>query len=394
MRSFRLPVALALCAALAAPARADPAARGRELMDTGRLAEALAAFTEARHQAAEGGYDFSCEIGMAHHGLGDPARAYLFLGLCLEKLPDPAREARARHLLTEVTATLQAGGYAPVTIVTKPPAARAYVATLDPVDFSTPRLVWLPIASHTIGARAPGYYETNRQVILYTDDPATIEIVLEPVTARPTAPTTTVDFGDEAAKETTTSDDLPKVKRETLMPERFRRGGVSYRHQRALPSRFELGVEAGLSRSRLSGAAADDPARLGAVAALHIAYRVTPRLGLTSGLGFTMRGTDRTELDYVIVPVLVRYLQPAGPVAVAAVAGGELAVAAHGRYRDQSVAPLDLAAVGGVEVRLPIRGRAIAAAVRYALGLTTVDAAPESTITRNRSLSLTAELWF
>ena len=387
MRHLLSAIVAAAIAASPNPAEAEsPARRGDRLLAGKKYAAAITAFKAARAAAAD--YDYSCELAVAFAGLGESATAFLYFELCAEIAPAKAGAERFAGPRARLPARLAAGEHAPIAIEATPATALVYIDSLDSVPFTVPRRIWLRRGSHTVAGRAPDHYESGRQVIIYGNDPVTVNVDLEAITEAAGGIATSVDFGDEAAGELTTSEDLPDVDRDTLMPKRFRSGGVAAHGARQQRSRLGYGIAVGANRSQLAGSAASGDATLGLAATALIGYRILPRLDLRSGIGFATRGNQVAAIDYLTIPILARYRVWRGPVDFAVSAGTEVAIATSGELAGDDIAAFDVAAVVGLGSELEIANPRLIADLRYGWGLTTIDAASPVDRAKNRVLTL------
>lgn len=355
------------------PARADtPEARGNRLFAAKKYADAVTAFREAANQPGRVGYDFSCEIGLSYAGLGEHARAHFYLGLCSEGETWARWKKRAQRARAAAEVAMAASQFAKVRVEVTPADAIARFDVLDDVGFSVPREVWLPLGSHTLSAHADGYQGVEQQVILYGRDPVTVSIDLKPTKVQPTdSETENVDFAEEEPFEETAAGDLPKVKHDTLMPKRFRGGGVWRGGNRGPSSRLSVGFELGPSLSQLLGADAPDAGgRIGLSAFVFLSYRITGSLMLRPELGWMRKGAEAHALDYAVVPVLVAYARRIGPLSGRLAAGPALGFSLGSEIAGAEVAAFELSAIASAGVRFPC---GVVVEIRYAHGLTTVD---------------------
>ncbi len=393
MRHLLSVVVAALLGAAATSAAADsPAQRGDRLLAAKKYRPAVTAFKEARHAAAD--YDYSCELALAFAGLGEAATAHLYFEICAELAPAKAGERRFAHSRARLAAVFTAGEFAPVTIAATPATARVYIDSLDAITFTVPRRVWLARGSHTVAGRAPGYYESGRQVIIYGNDPVTVNVDLEAVSESAAGHATTVDFGDEAAGEMNTSEDLPDLDHDTLLPKRFRRGGVATRASRRQRSRLAYGIAVGANRAQLTGSTASGDASVGLAATVVVGYRLSHELELRSGIGFAMRGNQIADIDYVTIPILARYRLWQGAITFGLCGGTEIAVATAGELDGEDVAAFDVALVIGVGSEVAVASLRLTADLRYGWGMTSVDASRPVVEAKNRALSVLAGALF
>jgi len=374
----------------AGAARADDSAkRGERLFAKKKHAAAITAFREASSRPDRVGYDFSCEIGLSYAALDEHALAHLYLGLCREserrsRWAKPATKARAK-----AEKAMSDGEFANVRIEVAPADAIARLDSLDNASFTVPREVWLPVGTHTLAAHADGHHGAEQQVILYGSDPVTVSLALDP---RPASEAddgaTRVDFAEEEPFEETAAGDLPDVDHDTLMPKRFRGGGVSHRGGGGRASRLGLGVKVGANLSRLVGADAPDVgSRVGFSALAFLSYRVVGRLSLQPEFGFVMKGGESSGIDYLTVPLLVAYSHPLGPLDARLALGPELGLALTSDFGGRDVAKMDLSALVSASVQFPC---GVIAALRYAHGMTTVDGESSPGEISNSVISLLA----
>jgi hypothetical protein len=172
------------------PAAADrAAAEANALARDGKFVEAAAKFREA-WRADRLRPELFCNIGIVYYKAKDLVRAHLLLGQCLEQAAlDPKFVDAARTALASVEAVLRGGRHAPVRIVVEPPASAVAIAELDPDgSFLGSRVVWLPLGSHRIAARAEGYVDAEEVVTTKSPEPTTVRIELHrtaPIVAPP-----------------------------------------------------------------------------------------------------------------------------------------------------------------------------------------------------------------
>jgi hypothetical protein len=274
-----------------------------------------------------------------------------------------------------------------------PASAIARIDALDNVSFSVPREVWLPVGSHTLAAHAEAHHGAEKQVILYGSDPVTASLELDPQeAAAPEKEPATVDFGEEEPYEETKGGDLPDVEHDNILPERFRKGGVSTRWWGGGESRLRFGIKAGAIRSQLVGEDAPDVgARVGISAFAYLGYRVADRISLQPEIGFVMKGAESSGLDYLTLPVLVAYSLALGPVETRLALGPELGVALTSDLDGRDVAALELSALASAAVQFPC---GVVVELRYAHGLTTVDGDSGASEVSNSAASLLAGFTF
>jgi hypothetical protein len=165
----------------------DLQASGEQLARDGRYGDAIAKFKEANH--LEPRPIFACLIALAYTRKENWPQAELFLSQCRERqsagtqLPDWVPEAE-----NQIKEKLAAAGLVAVTISVRPSNAGVTltVSSFAPDETFGPRTIYLPVGTHAIVARAPGYPEVKRVLEIHDSfKPLSMEIDLDAAPVRP-----------------------------------------------------------------------------------------------------------------------------------------------------------------------------------------------------------------
>lgn len=309
----------------------------------------------------------TCERGILYQRDGDLPRAFLLLEGCT------SADAKAAH--EQVAEALSTGEFAPVSVIVNPEGATVTIDSLGDEPFTAPRDVWLAPGTHIVRATMDGYEEFATEVIIRGSDRYPLVLRLEKDAGKAGGDATTVDFGEEpgaAVGEHVVSVD-PDVEHETLLPKRYRGGGVGATIDGG-DSRLSIGVKAGMTVASLSGNASAADARIGAAAGAFATYSLGSAFALQPELYFAQKGADGAGIDYLVIPALaMAAVSVHDKIRLYALAGPELAVALTSEINGQDVTTFDVELVGGAGVLLPIAGRGLRIEGRYELGLNAVD---------------------
>lgn len=185
MRWFRratcaCAVVLALAGAAAAETRDELQARGEALGRDGKWSDAIRAFKSAErleHRAVH-----ACLIALAYARREAWPQAEVFVARCHEPSGETLPEWVGQ--LDELIRTRVATGNAELTIQVVPAGAAATLtaSSFEPDEQFTPRTIHVPRGTLLVVARAPGYPEQQRVVIVDSEKPRTLAIDM---TARP-----------------------------------------------------------------------------------------------------------------------------------------------------------------------------------------------------------------
>lgn len=164
----------------AEPSPADRAAAQAEVLaKSGDYAGAAAKFRTA-WQADKTRPELFCNIGISFYKAKDLVRAHLLLDQCLQQAAlDDKIAGAVRGALRSVEQVLRKSDHAPVRIVVDPAATVIEVVEFAPdIAFVGPRVVWLPLGTYRIVARAEGYSDASAEVVLRSAEVRTVELVL------------------------------------------------------------------------------------------------------------------------------------------------------------------------------------------------------------------------
>jgi len=183
--------------------------------------------------------------------------------------------------------------------------------------------------------------------------------------------------------------------------------------QAAICGEMKIGITGGVNIASLAGDDVEDlDSRTAAYFGGFLEFPVTPLLSFQPELLYTMKGatesvegTDVTyKLDYIEVPMLLRVNVPMqGNIMPFVVAGPGIGfnttakVEADGQEEDiEEIKGMDFGLIFGGGLGFPVSdGRyTISLAVRYELGLTTIDDSDEEADVKNRAVSIGAGLSF
>ena len=349
---------------------------------TRRVTFALIALLCARPAAALADEVGDCERGLAQYRAGELTRAFVLLEDCTS---DAAKAA-----FEKVEQQLGEGDYAPVSVIVNPEGARVTISTLGDEVFIAPRLVWVEQGKHIVRASMDGYEDFTVELVITSRARRPLLLSLKAVGGKEKSgtKTATVDFGDEpgaAVGEHVVSVD-PNIEHETLLPKRYRGGGVGDTIDGG-EGRLSIGIKAGMTVASVTGASPDVGSRIGAAVGAFATYSLGSAFALQPELYYAQKGAEGTALDYIVVPALaVVGVKVHAKVRLYAVAGPAIAVSLTSEVNAQDITTFDLGLVAGLGVLLPVVGRGIRLECRYELGLNAVDGEDA----RNRVFSLTA----
>jgi hypothetical protein len=189
-----LGLVLVSSTAAAQPAAAPPpdsvgqadalAAEAEGLAQGGDFLGAAAKFRAAH--AADPRPSFLCNVGVAFYKAKDLPRAQLYLGRCLTRAGslEAVFVASVRTVFASVEDKLRADSYAPVDVTVKPDTAAFSVSTFSPEDeIVGAGLLWLPLGTHTITARADGHRDGTATVEVKDKTHQNVRVTLEPAPA-------------------------------------------------------------------------------------------------------------------------------------------------------------------------------------------------------------------
>jgi hypothetical protein len=169
--------------------RAALQAKGEQLAKDGKYTDAIEAFKAADRIEKRAAH--ACLISLAYTRRELWPQAELFLSFCHQRakpgdpLPDWVSLADQ-----QIRDRLIAAGLVEVSIEAKPPTAHVTVSSFAPDEVFEPRTIHLPIGTHVVFAKAPGY--VDGQVILQISDKTTKHVVIElapnPGSAKPGEP--------------------------------------------------------------------------------------------------------------------------------------------------------------------------------------------------------------
>src|SRR5213593_1999925 len=181
----------------------------------------------------------------------------------------------------------------------------------------------------------------------------------------------------------------------------------------AAQHRLRLGARLGVSGASLHGDAVEDVnTREGITGGLFATLNVTPRLAIQPGLLYAQKGGRLTgsaydfinyELDYVEIPVLIKYaLLSRGSVRPSLLAGGAIAFLDRGRWRAQWTSPnpqprafvvsprdRDVGLIFGAQVTRTSGRHELLVDGRYTIGLRSIDSSSPPVEEKLRTLSVT-----
>ncbi|MBT8491932.1 MAG: hypothetical protein KJO07_02635 [Deltaproteobacteria bacterium] len=231
--------------------------------------------------------DGQCARGVVNARVGPPARAFAQLISCDRVSAE--LEPWVRRARRDLDKKLARGRFAPVSVVLEPKAA---VVDISSSSFSGlrlvgPELLWLHYGKHTLTASADGFQQASTVVVV--DDRSRQTVVLQLAEKRAASAVTSgsVDFSDEAAAEPQATGNLKKIKRKSLLPDRYaKRRAIAPSLQQLVLSPWDLRLAAALGPS--SWADGDD-----SVLGYRVAGSVARRFGsfgVEAGLGISSSG--------------------------------------------------------------------------------------------------------
>jgi hypothetical protein len=323
-----------------------------------------------------------CERGLMHHRDGDLPRAFLLLEGCTSE------DAVAAY--DQAKTQLSNGEFAAVSVIINPEGATVTIDALGDEPFIAPRDVFVPVGTHIVRASSEGYEDFAAEFIVRSTSDYPLVLRLDRIDEAKKAKdnTSTVDFGDEpgaAVGEHVISVD-PDVEHETLLPKRYRGGGVGATIDGGA-SRLSVGVKAGMTVASLSGGGSAADSRIGAAAGGFATYSLGSAFALQPELYFAQKGVDGGGLNYIVVPALAMVaVEVHTKVRLYALAGPELAISLTSEVNGQDITTFDLGLAGGAGVLLPVVGRGLRIEGRYELGLNSVDGDDA----RNRAFTVSA----
>jgi hypothetical protein len=156
--------------------RAALQAKGEQLAKDGKYTDAIEAFKAADRIEKRAAH--ACLISLAYTRRELWPQAELFLSFCHQRakpgdpLPDWVSLADQ-----QIRDRLIAAGLVEVSIEAKPPNAQVTVSSFAPDEVFDPRTIHLPIGTHVVFAKAPGYLDG--QVIVQITDKTTKHVVIE-----------------------------------------------------------------------------------------------------------------------------------------------------------------------------------------------------------------------
>ena len=157
-----------MCVAAATPAWADeqdPADLAKELAKRavdvagkGDLPEALKLFKAAARLDPQP--EYFCNAGNAYDQLGKTAQAHLWLSQCLDGrmgARNPEAAKAYRNMYEKLEKSLRTT-HAPIELTSSPSGATVEISAFaDDDEFTTPKLVWLPVGNHAVTVSMSGY---------------------------------------------------------------------------------------------------------------------------------------------------------------------------------------------------------------------------------------------
>jgi hypothetical protein len=169
--------------------RASLQAKGEQLAKDGHYADAIEAFKAA--DRIEPRAIHACLISLAYSRRELWAQAELFLAICHHRSasgdvePDwvPLADQQIRDRLTSA-------GMVEVSIEAKPANAKVTVSSFAPDEVFEPQTIHLPIGTHVVFAKAPGYVDGQLTVNITDKTPkhVVIELAPDPGSAKPGEP--------------------------------------------------------------------------------------------------------------------------------------------------------------------------------------------------------------
>jgi hypothetical protein len=169
--------------------RAALQAKGEQLAKDGKYSDAIEAFKAA--DKIEPRAIHACLISLAYTRRELWPQAELYLSFCHQRAkagdPLPDWVALADQQIRD---RLVAAGLVEVTIEAKPPTASVTVSSFAPDEVFEPRTIHLPLGTHVVFARAPGYVDGQLTVQITDKTPkhVVIELAPSPGTATPGEP--------------------------------------------------------------------------------------------------------------------------------------------------------------------------------------------------------------
>ena len=169
--------------------RAALQAKGEQLAKDGHYADAIEAFKAADRIEPRAIHAFLISLAYSRRELW--AQAELFLSICHHRSasgdvePDwvPLADQQIRDRLTSA-------GMVEVSIEAKPQSAKVTVSSFAPDEVFEPQTIHLPIGTHVVFAKAPGYLDGQLTVNITDKTPKHVVIELAPDagTAKPGEP--------------------------------------------------------------------------------------------------------------------------------------------------------------------------------------------------------------
>jgi hypothetical protein len=153
--------------ALAGPSESELESQGEQFAKQGRFSEAIESFKAADrivHRA-----NHVCLIALAYTRRELWPQAEIFIALCHSRAtaddPLPEWVPKADQLIADRLASVNV---APVAITTDPavPGVELTVSSFSPDEVFEPRTIHLPPGHHTVIARAPGFLDSRKEILV------------------------------------------------------------------------------------------------------------------------------------------------------------------------------------------------------------------------------------
>jgi hypothetical protein len=159
--------------------RAALQAKGEQLAKDGKYSDAIEAFKAA--DKIEPRAIHACLISLAYTRRELWAQAELFLSICHQRSASGDVEPDWVPLADQqVRDRLISAGLVEVSIEAKPANAKVTVSSFAPDEVFEPRMIHLPIGTHVVFARAPGYVDGQLTVSITDKTPKHVVIELAP----------------------------------------------------------------------------------------------------------------------------------------------------------------------------------------------------------------------
>ncbi|MCB9548091.1 MAG: hypothetical protein H6706_19930 [Myxococcales bacterium] len=165
-----------LAAAPDAAAADRLAAEGVALGEAGQYRAAIDRFHAAERAAPRAIHD--CNIALAWIGLESPHRAWFFLDRCRRRATEPLPAwVEAQH--RDLTARLDAGGHALLTVETDPPGAELLISVLEAEAAArSPARLYVPLGAVEIRARLANHGEVLERLTVEAASPRVVRLTL------------------------------------------------------------------------------------------------------------------------------------------------------------------------------------------------------------------------